>query len=214
MTSYAVDTMQPSGPLVSLTDRVRTPEARLDPHADERDDALLDRLARAGDARAFDILYRRHTTRLYATAVRLTHDTDAAADIVHDTWIRAVESLARFERRSSVRTWLTGILVNRHREWTRERLRNAAEDDVSVDEVIDTAQAGPLDDLPFDRIDLEAAIASLAPGFRNVLVLHDIDGFTHEEIAEMLGLSPGTSKSQLARARQRIRAMLEAGARR
>ena len=178
---------------------------------DERDSALLDRLARAGDARAFDILYRRHTTRLYATAVRLTHDDTAAADIVHDTWVRAVESLDRFEGRSSLRSWLTGILVNRHREWIRERRRDAA-DELDIGDVIDTT-AGPLDDLPVDRLDLEAAIASLASGFRRVLVLHDVEGFTHEEIADMLGISPGTSKSQLARARQRVRQSLESGAR-
>jgi RNA polymerase sigma-70 factor, ECF subfamily len=178
---------------------------------DERDQALLDRLARTADARAFDTLYRRHTPRLYATAVRITHDADAAADIVHDTWVRAVESVARFEGRSSVRTWLTGILINRHREWTRERRRNGASDSTDLEDLIDSAHASPLDGTRFDRLDLEAAIAGLPSGFRSVLVLHDIEGFTHEEIGTMLGIAPGTSKSQLARARLRVRLLLEAG---
>jgi RNA polymerase sigma-70 factor (ECF subfamily) len=180
-------------------------------HDDERDDALLSRLARTGDARAFDTLYRHHTPRLYATAVRITHDADVAADLVHETWMRAVESLDRFEQRSATRTWLTGILLNRHREWLRERRRDGAAEDSNVDDLIDPTYSSPLDATRFDRLDLEAAIAALAPGFRSVLVLHDIEGFTHDEIGAMLGLAPGTSKSQLARARQRVRLMLETG---
>jgi len=178
---------------------------------DERDDALLSRLARTGDARAFDTLYRRHTPRLYATAVRITHDTDAAADLVHDTWVRAVESLDRFEQRSATRTWLTGILLNTHREWLRERRRDGPAENSSADEIVDPTYSSPLNATRFERLDLEAAIAALAPGFRSVLVLHDIEGFTHDEIGAMLGLAPGTSKSQLARARQRVRLMLETG---
>jgi len=203
--------MQPFHRLVSLTDRVTSP-ARASSDA-ESDEALLNRLARMGDARAFELLYHRHTRPLYATAVRLTRDPEAAADIVHDAWVRAVESLDRFEHRSTLRTWLTGILVNCHRERERERARrrDALDDDVSIDDVIDPAQACPLDGSRVDRIDLDAAIAALPPRFRQVLVLHDIEGFTHEEIAEMLGLVPGTSKSQLARARCRLRALLETG---
>jgi RNA polymerase sigma-70 factor, ECF subfamily len=177
----------------------------------ESDDALLGRLARTGDARAFEVLYARHTSALYSTAVRLTRDPDAAADIVHDAWVRAVESLHRFENRSTLRTWLTGILINRHREHERERQRDGADDDLTVRDVIDAASSRPLDDTRFDRLDLEAAIAALPAGFRHVLVLHDVEGFTHEEIATMLGIVPGTSKSQLARARQRVRGFLEAG---
>jgi RNA polymerase sigma factor (sigma-70 family) len=201
--------MQPFHRLVSLTDRVTSP-ARASSDT-ESDDALLNRLARTGDARAFELLYHRHTRPLYATAVRLTRDPDAAADIVHDAWVRAVESLDRFEHRSTLRTWLTGILVNCYRERERARHREAPDDDVSIDDVIDPTQACPLDGSRLDRIDLDAAIEALPPRFRQVLVLHDIEGFTHEEIAAMLGLVPGTSKSQLARARCRVRALLETG---
>jgi len=182
------------------------------------DNALIDRLARTRDPRAFDVLYRRHTERLYATAVRLTHDPDTAADVVHDAWVRAVESLAAFERRSSFRTWITGILINCIREHERARRRDSrhevdAHDDVA-NELPDPASSLPLDDAAIDQIDLDAAIAALPPRFRQVLVLHDIEGFTHEEIAVALGLVVGTSKSQLARARQRVREMLTTGVRR
>ena len=180
-------------------------------HDAETDGALLSRLARTGDARAFEMLYHRHTRALYATAVRITRDRDAAADIVHDAWVRAVESAHQFGQRSSLRTWLTGILINCHRERERARRRDTADDDVEIDELIDPALACPLDGSRVDRIDLDAAIEALPPGFREVLVLHDVEGFTHEEIAAMLGLVPGTSKSQLARARRRVRELLESG---
>jgi RNA polymerase sigma-70 factor, ECF subfamily len=178
------------------------------------DDALVDRLARTGDARAFDALYRRHATAVYSTAARIARDTDVAADIAHDAWVRAVETLHRFEKRSSFRTWITGILINCYREHDRARKRDRGRDEDagdSGDDVIDEIASPSLDDLRVDPIDLEAAIAALSPRFRQVLVLHDVEGFTHEEIAEMLGLVPGTSKSQLARARRRLREMLDAG---
>lgn len=184
-------------------------------HETESDDALLDRLARAGDARAFDVLYRRHARTLYATAIRLTHDADLAQDLVHDAWIRAVEALGAFERRAAFRTWITGILINRIREHARTRRRDSGFDDATdgdvTSEIADPATAAPLDAYGVDRLDLDAAIGALPPGFRQVLVLHDIEGFTHDEIAMMLGLAPGTSKSQLARARQRVRELLGAG---
>lgn len=184
----------------------------------DTDNALIDRLARTKDPRAFDVLYRRHTERLYATAVRLTHDPDVAADAVHDAWLRAVESLGAFERRSSFRTWITGILINCIREYERARRRDSSHDGESYDdlanELPDLASSLPLDDAAIEQIDLDAAIAALPPRFRQVLVLHDIEGFTHEEIAVALGLVVGTSKSQLARARQRVREMLTTGVRR
>ena len=162
---------------------------------------LLRRLARHRDPRAFEALYGKYTDAMYATALRLTDDPDAALDATHDAWVRAVERLASFEHRSSFRTWLTGILVNVVRErWRGER-------DLPLDVVGEIAVAEPVA-LSTDPIDLENAITALPPRFRAVLVLHDVDGFTHEEIAELLGIVPGTSKSQLARARQRVRAQL------
>ena len=180
-------------------------------HGAVDDVVLIDRLARNGDGEAFDLLYRRHTQALYTTATRLTGNADVAQDLVHDAWVRAVESLDRFSNRSSFRTWLTGILINCHRERSREHRREVAESDVPLEDMVDTSGVGPLDASRIDPIDLEAAIATLAPRFREVFVLHDIEGFTHEDIATMLGLVPGTSKSQLTRARRRVRELLESG---
>ena len=162
---------------------------------------LLQRLARHRDPAAFGTLYARHANALYATALRLTDDRDAAFDSAHDAWVRAIERLGAFERKSSFRTWLTGILIN----VVRERWRGDRE--LPLDVVGEIATADPIPSAA-DPIDLENAIAALPSRFRTVLVLHDVDGFTHEEIAAQLGIVPGTSKSQLARARQRVRALL------
>ena len=153
------------------------------------------------DERAFGRLYDEHTPYLYRLALRLTGgDAPLAEDCVHDAWIRAVTRWATFEGRSSLRTWLGGFVVNRVRESWRTPV------DESLPEVL------PADD-PYllaaaDRVDLERAIAALPPGYRAVLVLHDVEGWTHEQIGERLGLAPGTSKSQLSRARDAMKARL------
>lgn len=167
------------------------------------DRALAERVATRRDPAAFRALYARHTPALYAMAMRLTGQPADAEDVVHDTWLRAVDALQRFEWRSSLRTWLTSILVNRTRELERQaRSVLPLEEDLAPDE--------PPPQLPrdVDPLDLEAAIHALPPGYRRVLVLHDVDGFTHDDIAALLGIDPGTSKSQLARARRRLRRML------
>jgi RNA polymerase sigma-70 factor (ECF subfamily) len=175
----------------------------IDPGAPQSADRVLaERIVRQRDPAAFRELYTRHSERLFAMAVRLSESRVDAEDAVHDTWLRAVEGLERFEWRSSLRSWLTGILVNRIRELRRGAARDAR-DDGDVELAVDPS---PLDDAT--RIDLERAIAGLAPRYREVFVLHDVEGFTHDEIAGLLGIDPGTSKSQLARARCRLRRAL------
>ena len=166
------------------------------------DRALAERVMSSGDAAAFRELYHRYTPVLYAVARRLAGDADAE-DAVHDAWVRAIEGLARFEWRSSLRTWLTGIVLNRLRELSRESPHLLPLDEES-------APAQPVPALPHDvdPIDLERAIEGLPIGYRQVLVLHDVEGFTHADIASLLGIEPGTSKSQLARARHRLRVVL------
>lgn len=170
---------------------------------------LVAAVIRSGDEHAFRDLYRRHTPRLYRIAVRIGADREQLAeDAVHDVWIRAVERFAAFEWRSTLATWLTGILVNRVRELRRDRRRQATE---PLDEWTVPDETSPF---PDDRLDLEEAIAALSPGYRAVVVLHDIEGFTHDEIASLLSIDPGTSKSQLSRARARLRHWLDPSGRR
>jgi RNA polymerase sigma-70 factor, ECF subfamily len=169
------------------------------------DRTLVERVIGRRDGNAFRVLYARHTPTLYAMAMRLTGESADAEDAVHDAWVRAIEALPRFEWRSSLRTWLVSILLNRLRELERqERHVLPLEDDIATD--------APPERLPrdVDPLDLEAAIHALPPGYRRVLVLHDVEGFTHEDIAALLGVSPGTSKSQLSHARRRLRRALSA----
>lgn len=166
-------------------------------------DRELARRVLAGDEAAFRDLYRRHTPRLLQLAVRLAGgEVSDAEDVVQETWIRATGSLDAFRWESSFGTWLHAIVVNVAREAYRKRERRREE--AWPDE--EPAAAEPLERV--DPVDLERAIAALPAGYRAVLVLHDVEGHTHEAIAEQLGVTPGTSKSQLFRARRAVRALL------
>lgn len=172
------------------------------PSDEDTDRRLVSRLVRQRDERAFTSLYDRHSTHLYRFALRLTAgNEDVSADLVHDAWVRAVPRLPSFEWRSQLRTWLSGFVLSLWRERQRDegRLTELPESTPGED--------GSWNHAP-ERIDLERALAALPPGFREVLVLHDIEGYTHEDIATLLGVQPGTSKSQLSRARAAMRRAL------
>jgi RNA polymerase sigma-70 factor (ECF subfamily) len=152
----------------------------------------------AGDEASFRSLYCEHATALYRLALRLSGGREAAAeDVVQECWSRALRLLPRFERRAPLARWLSGILVRCALERIRAD-RRAAEplpDDV----------AGPAVRGAEERIDLTCLFERLPAGYRSVLVLHDLEGYTHADIAELLDISTGTSKSQLARARAWLR---------
>jgi RNA polymerase sigma-70 factor (ECF subfamily) len=140
---------------------------------------------------------------MFALALRqVGGDSSLAEDTVQEAWVRAVERWDAFRGDAARRTWLCGFVVRI--AWEHAR----GNDVLSLD---DDATSAPDERLSgvFDRVDLERAIARLPAGSRQVLVLHDIEGYTHEEIANALGIVPGTSKSQLARARQSLRASLQ-----
>jgi RNA polymerase sigma-70 factor, ECF subfamily len=170
-------------------------------HVTDRD--LADALLKDGDENAFRELYRRHTPRLYQFVVRMLGGAEAEAeDVVQETWIRAAERLDGFRWESQFATWLTGIGVN----LCRDRLRRDArrQELQPLDGVEPHTRASRHE----ERIDLERAIALLPAGYREVLILHDIEGFTHGEIGERLGIAEGTSKSQLFFARRAMRNLL------
>lgn len=163
---------------------------------------LVRRLLDARDPDAFQALYARHTPALYSIAMRLSGNSADAEDFVHDTWLRAVTGLHGFRGGSSLRTWLVGVLINRTRESFRTRSfasleENEAQNAVSW-ELPPTAEA----------IDIESAISRMPDRYREVLVLHDVEGFKHAEIAELLGIEEGTSRSQLLRGRGWLRKAL------
>lgn len=165
------------------------------------DETLVERVLADGDQAAFRILYRRHTTPVYRFVLRMVdHDELEAEELVQEAWYRAAAALEGFEWRSRFRTWLFSIAHNCVRERFRRNGRHAAEDPEDH-QVVLVAE-------PLHGIDLERAIESLADGYRTVLLLHDVEGFTHAEIAEILEIAEGTSRSQLVRARRAVRRML------
>jgi RNA polymerase sigma-70 factor, ECF subfamily len=164
------------------------------------DVALVERFLRGRGEDAFLVLYQAHTPALYALALRLTGgDQSEAEDLVQESWVRAVRALSSFRARSALRSWLCGLLVNVRRERIRGDWRMV--DAPDIEPVADTSG-------PDDALDLERAIRALPEGARDVYVLHDVYGYTHREIGEMLGIVEGTSKSQLTRARTLLRSSL------
>ena len=164
------------------------------------DRALVERFLRGHGEDTFRALYRAHTPALYALALRLTGgDRSEAEDLVQETWVRAVVALPSFRGQSEFRSWLCGLLVNVRRGRMRTDWRTVDAPDIEPAAEIDG---------PYDALDMERAISALPEGARDVFVLHDVHGYTHREIAEMLGIVEGTSKSQLARARTLLRESL------
>lgn len=176
--------------------------------ADPNPDRVLAALfLRRADEAAFRSLYRRHTPALYPLVLRLVGGIERdAEELVQDTWLRAARRLGRFRWDSSLRTWLCGIAINCCRE-RRRRQRNESSSDGPLDLALIQPAAAPAG----IQIDLERAIARLPDGYRHVLVLHDVEGYTHQEISGLLGIEIGTSKSQLAHARRAVRDWLAGG---
>lgn len=168
--------------------------------------ALIER-ARKGDARAFERLYREHVGRVNGLCLRLTRNADLAADCTQEAFIKAWKALPKFASRASFSTWLHRIAVNT----VLERRRSPREREESLDEVSELAETEWTLDTPLEESELEAAIESLPPGARDVLVLCGIYGYEHNEAAKMLGIAVGTCKAQLHRARALLRERIERG---
>jgi RNA polymerase sigma-70 factor (ECF subfamily) len=161
------------------------------------DDELIRRVAERQDEDAFRVLYSRHSAPVYGLLCRLVGRRGDASDLMQETWLRAVRHLALFRGQSAFRTWLTGIALNCYREWRRRHARDTSMSD---------ADARPGRSRAADDVAAVAQVlAALPPEHREVIVLHDVEGFTHEEIAAVLEIEPGTSKSRLSRARRAFR---------
>ncbi|HSR69319.1 MAG TPA: RNA polymerase sigma factor [Acidobacteriota bacterium] len=160
-------------------------------------------IMKEGDEVSFRHLYRRHTPRLFQFVLRTVGSRADAEDIVQETWIKAVRNLSGFRWQSAFSTWLTGIGLNLCREHLRRGKRNSWVDLQALPE------AGAPPPPSGMRLDLESAIKALPDGYRMILLLHDLEGWTHREIARSLEISEGTSKSQLFNARKAVRASLK-----
>jgi RNA polymerase sigma-70 factor (ECF subfamily) len=162
--------------------------------------------AKQGHAGAIQALYQQYAPRVYSVIRRLTADDTLAADCSQNAWIQAIRALPEFRGDARFATWLHRIAVNSALQGRRSQLRAVAREEplAEVDVLPSHSESG--DALLKRR--LERALEKLPGGMREVLVLHDVEGFTHEEIGEQLGIAPGTSKSQLFKARARMRVLL------
>jgi len=168
--------------------------------SEEEDRALVGSFLARRDEAAFLALYRRLTPFLHRFLRSLSGSVSEAEELVQETWVRGVERLAGFEWRSSLKTWLAGIALNAWRERRRAPASAALEDD-------QFPEAPPVR-REIASVDLERALAQLSPGYREAILLHDVVGYTHDEVAALTGVDAGTSKSQLSRARRALRARL------
>jgi RNA polymerase sigma factor (sigma-70 family) len=169
--------------------------------------------AKAADVESFEALYREHAGRVYALCLRLTASPVEARELTQDTFVRAWEALPQFRGDANITTWLHRIAVNAmlmQRRSTRRRLSRVslAEDDRDDVDAVRQGSVAPAD--VGSAIDLERAIATLPPGVRRAFVMHDVEGYSHDEIARMTGLAAGTLRAQLHRARQLLIQRLKA----
>ena len=178
----------------------------LTPEPDRGLEARLVARALGGDAAAFEALYRRHVGLVHAVCRRMTRDATRAEEMTQEVFIRAWRKLGSFRGEAAFATWLTRMAVNVVLSERRRLGRHEGREEQTEDlEAVAPAAGGGH---PGERMDLERAVAALPTGARTVLVLHDVHGFQHAEIAAMLGVAVGTCKAQLHRARKLVREAL------
>lgn len=169
-------------------------------------------LAARGDRRAFERLYRSNVDRVFSLCARMVADRTRAEELTQDVFVRAWEKLAQFRGESAFSTWLHRLAVNLILNDRKSERRETGRMDHSVEDVDvlpgRRARGTETDNSPALSIDLEMAIRALPPGARRVFVLHDVQGYTHEEIGGMLGVTSGGCKAQLHRARMLLREAL------
>lgn len=163
--------------------------------------------AQNGDVLAFERLYRENERKVFALCLRLSSDAALAEELTQEVFVRAWRKLGSFRGESAFSSWLHRLTINIVLGERRSRARR--ESRVAIVEDPAESPGTGIESSPHVSMDLERAIASLPVGARTVFVLHDIEGYQHNEIAELTDIAPGTSKSQLHWARRHLREMLE-----
>jgi RNA polymerase sigma-70 factor (ECF subfamily) len=165
---------------------------------------------RAGDADAFEELYRQHARRLFGLVLRMVGSADVAEDLLQDVFLQAHRKLAGFRGESTLGTWLYRLTMNHCLDYVRGRQAKMTRATASLDDedAVEPAAPAPVVPAAISRMDLERAIETLPPGSKAAFLLHDVEGFEHREIGAILGISEGTSKSQVHKARMKLRAIL------
>jgi RNA polymerase sigma-70 factor, ECF subfamily len=198
-----------------LTDRDPREAQRqgTDRERDPNEAELIER-AKQGDAQAFQALYDKHKRRVYSLCLRMTANTAEAEDLTQEAFLQLYRKIATFRGESAFSTWLHRLSVN----VVLMQLRKKSLPVVSLEETTQGEEDTPKKDFgaedlalagSIDRLQLQRAVDDLPPGYRTIFVLHDIEGYEHNEIATMVGCSIGNSKSQLHKARMKLRDLLK-----
>ena len=173
-------------------------------------DLQLTRAAGEGDMAAFEEIYNRHHRRVYSICLRMLQNASEAEDLTQDVFIQLYRKIGSFRGDSAFTTWLHRMTVNQVLMHFRKRtvkFEKTTEEGETPDQIV-TGTANPHKMQIVDKLALENAIDQLPDGYKNVFVLHDVEGFEHEEVARILGCSVGTSKSQLHKARLKLQKLL------
>ena len=180
--------------------------------ADNSTEKQTIRLAQMGDAAAFERIFRKYGRRVYALCLRMVRNTTEAEDLTQETFLQLFRKIHTFRGESVFSTWLHRVSVNvvlmrlRRKNLTEVPLESSSEEEDPYKTEIGAPD--PVLSGAIDRINLDRAIDELPPGYRRAFMLHDVEGYEHEEIAQILGCSVGNSKSQLHKARMRLRDLL------
>jgi len=170
-------------------------------------DAELVTRAQAGDGAAFEMIYRQHAPRVYSLACRMAGSPEDGEDLLQEIFLQAHRKLGSFKGDSAFGTWLYRLAVNHCLDYVRSRQAKMTKLTESLDA---QAAAEPIArrETPIARLDLDRALERLPDGCREAFVLHDVEGFDHKEVGAMLGIAEGTSKSQVFKARMKLRTLL------
>jgi RNA polymerase sigma-70 factor (ECF subfamily) len=173
-------------------------------------DLELARRCQTGDAGAFEALYRQHAGRLYNLVFRMVGSAEEADDLLQEVFLHAHRKLGSFRGDSSLGTWLYRLGMNQCLDYLRGRQAKMGRVTESLDaeHALEPVAPAPVVPAAISRMDLERAIARLPEGCRAAFLLHDVEGFEHHEVGRILGVSEGTSKSQVHKARMKLRALL------
>ncbi|MCO6511878.1 MAG: RNA polymerase sigma factor [Aridibacter famidurans] len=173
-------------------------------------DYELTQMSAEGDLEAFEMLYQKYHRRAYSLCLRMTNNVTEAEDLTQEAFIQLFRKAGSFRGDSAFTTWFHRLVVNQVLMYFRKRsVKNekTTEDGEMPEHLV--PQTKTKANLPIlNRIDINKAIAALPPGYKSVFILHDVEGFEHSEVARILGISVGTSKSQLHKARLKLRGML------
>jgi RNA polymerase sigma-70 factor, ECF subfamily len=204
MTNFGVLPVQMPAPRTKLIGMVQPPPST---------GYMLAQRASEGDMDAFEELYQNHHRRVYALCLRMTANVAEAEDLTQEVFVNLFRKAGSFRGDSSFSTWLHRMTVNQvlmHFRKPSVKREQATEDEKMPMQTVH-GTSDPARMPVVDRIALDNAIARLPKGYRTVFLLHDVEGFEHEEIGRMLGVSAGTSKSQLHKARLKLRRLLKRG---